>query len=386
MRSRMVMVLGAALVCAHLPLAAQSSQFGVRGLGHPGRGLAVDALGTEGATGLFSPGSSLNPAALALLEASLTSFSTVQDWRTTTNPAGSGTVREQRFPLLSVGGPVPKSNWAVGITYASYANRDFTLVSEGTASPRGIPIAVIDSLGSTGGLSDFRFGVGYKVHESVYLGAGAHLVSGSNRLFSNRAWKDTAYTPIRQSAELSYLGFGISGGAIVRLSPTLTLAGSIRFDSPLDVERDSAGTGTIDMPLTLNAGVRFQPSTRWMFAAQAGTRTWSRANPGITDLGGVAARNTNELSAGVEYYRSRRSPDQLPIRVGVRYADLPFLLVQGSQPRETAVSLGTGLRFAKGVGGLDVALERVHRSQGASYTENAWLLSVGVALRGVLAN
>ncbi|HET9066671.1 MAG TPA: hypothetical protein VFN22_12695 [Gemmatimonadales bacterium] len=386
MRTRVLGLLAAGLMAASLPLAAQSSQFGVRGLGHPGRGLAVDALGTAGATGLFSSGSSLNPAALALLTTSLTSFSTLQDWRSTTNPTGSGDTREQRFPLVSIGGPVPKSNWAVGITYASYTNRDFTLVSEGTASPRGIPIGVTDSLGSTGGLSDFRVGVGYKLHESVYLGVGAHLISGSNRLYSNRAWEDTTYTSIRQSTELSYLGFGISGGAIFRLSPALSVAGTVRLDGPLDVERDSVGTGTIEMPLSLNAGVRFQPSTRWMLAAQAGTRTWSRANSGLTDLGGVAARNTNEFSAGLEYYRNRRSPEQLPLRVGVRHADLPFLLVQGSQPRETAVSLGTGVRFAKGVGGLDVALERVHRSQGASYTENAWLLSIGISLRGVLSN
>lgn len=386
MRTRQLISLGAALVCVSLPAAAQSSQFGVRGLGHPGRGLAVDALGTEGATGLFSSGSSLNPAALALLNSSLTAFSTLQDWRSTTNPAGTGTTREQRFPLISIGGPIPKSNWAVGITYASYANRDFVLVSEGTAAPRGVPIGVIDSLGSTGGLSDFRFGVGYKLHESVYLGVGAHLMSGSNRLYSNRAWEDSSYTAIRQSAELSYLGFGLSGGAIVRLSPALTLAGTVRFDGPLSVERDSARTGTIDMPLTLSAGVRFQPSTRWLFAAQVGTRSWSRADQGITELGGVAARNTNEVSAGIEYYQNRRSPDQLPIRLGVRLADLPFLLVQGSQPRETAVSLGTGFRFAKGVGGLDFALERVRRTQGASYTEHAWLLSIGVALRGVLSN
>jgi hypothetical protein len=43
---------------------AQSSQFGVRGLGFPGRGLAVRAAGSSGAFGLFDPESSLNPAAL----------------------------------------------------------------------------------------------------------------------------------------------------------------------------------------------------------------------------------------------------------------------------------------------------------------------------------
>lgn len=376
----------AALALAGTPLAAQSSQFGVRGLGLPGRGLSVDALGTEGATGLFSAGSSLNPAALTMLSTSLTSFSTLQDWRTSEGPAGSGSTRQQRFPLVSVGGPIPKSDWSVGISYATYANRDFVLVSKGVSSPRGVPIGVTDTLGSTGGLSDFRVGVGLQLSEKVSLGAGMHLVSGSNRLYSNRAWEDTSYTSIRQSAELSFLGFGASLGALIHLSPSLSVAGSVRMDGALDVERDSTGTGTIEMPLSLNAGLQFRPSSRWLIAGQIGTRTWSRANPGITALGGVSARNTVDVSAGVEYIRDRRSPDQLPFRAGFRRAELPFLLVQGSQPREMGVSVGTGVRFARGVGAIDVALERVRRTQGPDFTENAWLLSVGVSLRGVLSN
>lgn len=367
-------------------LAAQSSQFGSRGLGLPGRGLSVDALGTEGATGLFSSGSSLNPAALGLLNSSLTSFSTMQEWRTSTNPAGSGDTREQRFPMIAIAGPIPKSAFSVGVNYSTYANRDFLLVSEGTAAPRGVPIAVIDSVGSTGGLSDFQVALAHNLRDKVYIGVGLHLLTGSNRVFSNRAWADTSYLPTRQSAELTYLGAGLSAGVVVRLTPGLTLAGMARYDGALDVERDSVGTGTIDLPSTLAAGVRWQPNTRVALAGQVMARNWSRADDGVVALGGVAARNTIEVSAGLEWYRNLRRPEQLPLRVGVRRSELPFLLVQGSQPRELGVSLGTGVRFARGIGGLDLALERIRRTQGSDYTENAWQLSLGVSLRGVLSN
>ena len=52
------------LCAAPLPLVAQSSEFGTRGLGIPGRAESVRSLGTGGGFGLFDPGSSQNPAAL----------------------------------------------------------------------------------------------------------------------------------------------------------------------------------------------------------------------------------------------------------------------------------------------------------------------------------
>ena len=56
-------------------------------------------------------------------------------------------------------GPVPGSALALGLSYSNFAVRDFVLVSEGTDSPRGVPIAVTDTLGSTGGINDLRAGV-----------------------------------------------------------------------------------------------------------------------------------------------------------------------------------------------------------------------------------
>ena len=85
---------------------AQSSQFGVRGLGFPGRGLAVRAAGSSGAFGLFDPESSLNPAALGAVPTLTSVFVGAQSFRHTENPAGTASLRDTRFPLLSVAGPV----------------------------------------------------------------------------------------------------------------------------------------------------------------------------------------------------------------------------------------------------------------------------------------
>src|SRR5688572_8067969 len=97
-----------ALAIVPSAVGAQSSQFGVRGLGFPGRGLAVRAIGTGGAFGLFDPESSQNPAALASIVNFTSVFTVTQGFRTVENPAGTASVRDTRFPQLMVVGPVQR--------------------------------------------------------------------------------------------------------------------------------------------------------------------------------------------------------------------------------------------------------------------------------------
>lgn len=387
MMRRKLFLIPFVVCCIAGSAAAQSSQFGVRGLGNPGRGLSVEALATEGAIGLFSAGSVHNPAALADLRTSFVQFTSTQEWRTTRNPVGSGSVHTQRFPLVMVGGPVPGSRFKVGVSFSNYTDRDYLLVSTGTASPRGVPVAVTDSIGSTGGLSDFRLATSYTLRSGVHLGVGLHLLTGSNRLFSNRAWADSSYLAIRQEAELSYLGAGLSGGVMLQLTPQLALAGAARVNTALSVERDSlGGDHSIGLPMSVSAGVRWSPSPRLSLAGNLTASSWSRADAGVVQLGGLAARNSVGVAAGLEWSHNLRHPDRFPLRLGVRRTELPFLLQQGSQPRELGVAIGTGLRFANGVGGLDLSVERVHRSEGSEFSENAWHLSIGVSLRGIPSN
>src|SRR5260221_141141 len=90
------LLLALALVAG--PAAAQSSEFGVRGLGIPLRPISVRAGGTGGAFGLFDAESGLNPASIALVGYVTASFQTVQAWRRSETPAGSASVQDNRFP------------------------------------------------------------------------------------------------------------------------------------------------------------------------------------------------------------------------------------------------------------------------------------------------
>jgi hypothetical protein len=362
-------------------LTAQSSQFGVRGLGLPGRAASARALATGGAMGLFDGESSLNPAALWSLSLATTSVTSSQSWRTSINPGGEGTARDNRFPQFLIGGPIPKTPLSIGISYSTYADRDFTLATSGTASPRGVPIGVIDTLSATGGINDLRVALAWGISPKLQVGAAVHTLTGSNRLASRRVWEDTTYLATRQTAELDYLAFGVSVGAIIRPIAGVALAGSIRRDGTMDIRRDSLPTTSIALPWTLSGGMRVALGPRLDVAAHISTRDWSVANDGLVGEGAIGARNTIEYSAGLEYVRNARRRDQLPLRIGIRSAQLPFLLAQGSQPKELGISVGTALRFANNLAGVDLALERVRRTQGDAYRENAWLFSVGISVR-----
>jgi hypothetical protein len=379
------LLVAALLLTVHAPLAAQSSLFGVRGLGHPGRPQSAATIATGGASEAFDGRSAGNPASLGLLGSTVLAFTSTSAWRSTSAAAGDGSTREQRFPHFLIGGPIPGSPLAASLSFSSYMVRDYTIVTEGTDAPRGVPIAVTDTIGSTGGLNDLRAAVAWTPMPRLTLGVGAHLLTGSNRVFSVRAWEDPAYLPVRQGAELAYAGYGLSAGAVYQAGTRLHLAASVRRDGDLEVERDSAATGTIAMPVTLQGAARLRLNDRLALTASATSRSWSRADAGVVDLGGVGARNTTAFAAGAEWIRNVRTPEHLPVRIGVRRATLPFLVLDGEPPRETAFALGTGIRFAGGTGGIDLALERITRSQGDALTETAWQFSLGVSLRGPAA-
>ena len=152
-------------------VSAQSSQFGVRGLGYPGRELAVRATGSSGAFGLFDPESSLNPAALGAAPVLTSVFTMTESFRHVENPAGTASLRDTRFPQLLVAGPVRQSGVALGISYSNYTSRDFTSATAETIDLRGVPVGVSDSFSSRGGLSDLRMAGSYRVHDRWMFGA-----------------------------------------------------------------------------------------------------------------------------------------------------------------------------------------------------------------------
>jgi hypothetical protein len=370
------------LVLAVCPaaLAAQSSQFGVRGLGAPGRPLSARAFATGGGFGLFDVESSINPASVGRAAALSASFNALEDFRHVENPAGSESLRDIRFPHLTVVGPVRRYPVVLGVSFSNYTSRDFTLVSGSTVDLRGVPVPITDTLSSRGGLSDLRFAGAYRFGDAWVVGAGLHVITGSERLRASRVFADSTFRPTSQTTELSYAGVGLSVGVIRNFGPTFSLAATVRSDAKANVDRDSSRVTTVDLPYTFGFGMRWRARPKLELAGDVIARTWSGANSDLLAQGGTGSRNTIEASLGAELTPDPRRPTRNPLRVGARYGTLPFSLAEGEQAHELGVSIGSGVRFAQQRAGVDIGVEHVWRSQGV-YEERAFLVNVAVTVR-----
>ena len=376
---RALLVLG--LLAAPLAgAAAQSSQFGVRGLGMPGRPLSTRTFSAGGAFGLFDGESGLNPAALGSVGALGADFTSLQDFRHVENPAGTRSLRETRFPFIAIAGPIKRYPAVLGISFGNYTSRDFTLASADTLALRGAPVPVTDTLSSRGGLSDLRLAGAYRIQDAWLIGGAFHIITGSARLRFHRSFADATFQDIIQSSELSYAGVGVELGVIRNFGPAFSMAATVRSDGHVNVDRDSTRVSTIDLPYSFGFGLRWRASPKLALASQLLTRTWSGANSDLLEQGGVGSKNNYEVSLGAELTPNLRRPSRRPLRIGVRYGTLPFLLETGEQPKEFGISAGTGIRFAQERAGVDLGLEHVWRSAGA-FKERAFLVNLGVTVR-----
>ena len=378
---RQLLCFAALVSLAAGPALAQSSQFGIRGLGLPIRPLSPRAVATGGAFGMFDAESSQNPASIGSVVRFTALLSSAQNFRRSTNPFGSSSGRDNRYPQILVAGPIGGTRFAASVSMSGYTDRNFSLGTTDTIQLRGAAVGVSDTLSSRGGLSDLRVAGAWHISNAVQIGIGLHAITGSNRIDNHRHFSDSTYAVAFEQSQLSYLGLGVSTGISVRVASRLTLAGMFRSDGHLSIDRDSTRIARTDLPTSYGLGVRWQPSLKVAWAASYQAKNWSASNADIAAQGGIGAVNAYEVATGIEILRDPKMPSQKPWRFGGHYSTLPFPVRLANQPHEFGLALGTGFRFVQGQGGFDLALERLWRSDGAGYTEKATILTIGITLR-----
>lgn len=361
--------------------AAQSSIFGVRGLGIPQEPISVRATGMGGSVSLVDGLSSTNPAAITSVVGLTAGFNFFQDWRSSTTPGGEGSASDDGFPLVTVVNRYKESPVYYSGSFGTYTDRDFGIVTTDTTNVNGFPVGYRDSLESKGGTSDFRLAVGYRKGRTLSLGFGFHFITGSNRITLHRTFGDTVLANVNQRSELAYNAIGLSLGAVFHPTEKLLVAGVIRHDGTMNVDRDSLQAYTFELPWSFAGSAQYRIGQKAIVNGQVEYTTWSDASAEIQEVGGVGADNTLRASLGAEIVTNVTAPGKFPLRVGVRVAQLPFPLAPGQQPSEFGVSTGTGIRFAKGHAALDLAVERIWRKSDGGFSEDAWVSYFGLVLK-----
>src|SRR5688572_4345695 len=191
-------------------LAAQDSQFGIRGLGTPGKQESVRARSAGGAFAPFDPFSPLMDASLADVRRLSAGVTNGTSWRGVPAESTEVTLRTTRFPALVLAGPI-LPRLTLGGGFATYLDRSYGITTEDTIVIRGNPEPVSDQIKNDGGVTDVRIAAGLRLTRRLAVGAGLHLLTGSSRIVAVRRFSDSAnYRPSTSRDEVAYEGMGAS--------------------------------------------------------------------------------------------------------------------------------------------------------------------------------
>ncbi len=356
------------LVTGPQPLLGQNSIFGVHGIGFPGRSLSARARALGGGAGMFDARSALNPASVAALGNLVVTASSGTSLRNVSalDSVADG-LSETRFPYALMGTRVRYTPLSVALSYSSYAERTYDQATVDSVTIRGERIQVIDRIASSGAVADIRAAVGWRVLPRLNIGGAIHIMSGSVQKLARRTFVDTDdYYGMNQENKVRLSGLGVSAGVTFAPIPEVGVAASYRSDSELKSMISDVDAGTVDLPVSYSGGLFLQPHPSIRLATSVERKLWSSAGADLEAVGGANAFDTWTVGSGLEL----GGGSGVPLRVGVRYSQLPFS-PSDEQARELGYSAGTAMRFARGRATLEASVERILRD-GAGAEERAW--------------
>lgn len=361
-------------------LAAQTSIYGTSGIGFPGRGESMRTVALGGGFAAFDPFSQVNPAAAAVIPR-VSAMAAISNEFRSFSVAGQTTngLKTTRFPLGFVGGRLGHLPVGFSGSFATYADRSYDFTATDTLQLRGVPVPVADRLASDGAIADVGGAIGWAPVSRIDIGVGLHLISGSSKLTARRTFGDSSYQNYVDTSEATFSARGIGGGVIVGLLPGVRLAGAVRADGRLRSQVDSGAVKHVALPVTVTGGLQVVARGVLHWSTTVIWHSWSRAAADLAGSGS-AAFDTWDIGSGIELGGSEAGGSPFPLRVGFRYAQLPFAPTGTSQPHETTLAAGTGINFAGSRGTIDLALERVWRTGGGA-SEHAWQLGFGMTVR-----
>ena len=373
-------LVGAAVLLAVYPssrLTAQDSQFGIRGLGTPGRFETVRARSTAGAFAPFDGMSTLMEAQLADVTRLTATAMGGTSYRNTDLSGTKTSLRTTRFPMLAFAEPV-LGRLRIAGSYGTYLDRSWSVSLRDSVLIRGVMQPYTDQVTSDGAVADVRFAGAARLSGHFALGAGLHLLSGSTKVSARRVFDpvngDSVYQPIMQRDEVRYTGIGFSASGLVDFGPTLRIAAFARSDGRLRAWLSDVLVSQADLPRAAGGGVRWAPTPSVRFAASVVWRSWSDAATAGGGGGGVGSFDTFNWSAGAEV-----GGGYSPLRFGVRGGRLPFG-PGATAPTEIGLAAGTGRAFSEGRALLDVGFEHLRR-KGGGLDERVWTFLLGLTIR-----
>jgi hypothetical protein len=370
-------LLAGTVMLAHVPALGAQGALSTQGFGYPGGQLSTRALGVGGALGDFDANSPLNPAALAVGVRGSVYVQYDPEFRTVTFPGGNAGATTARFPVLSVTGHL--GNATIGLSFSNLLDRSWTNTYVETQTVAGQSVQSTVTAQSTGGISDARAAISYKVTERLSVGLGLHVFPGQNRTLLGRSFADSLKIGSFTQADIyTFSGSALSFGIVATPVTHLNLAASARVGGDMKMRiGDSTIVGSATVPNRWSVSAAYEGFAGSALSVRYGRERWSS----MSGLGsaGLVIRDAAELAEGLELAGPKVSGVPMAVRLGYRARDLPFALGV-DKVAEQSFSGGVGIPLASGRGAADFTVARAHRTSG-SLAETGWILSIGLSIK-----
>ncbi len=264
-----------------------------------------------------------------------------------------------RFPLIM--GAFPAGDrWVLSAGYGGFLDQNWAIEQSDTLVFGADSVFVLDRFASTGGIARLRLAAAYAVSAPLSLGAGLDIYTGLSQREFGRSFQQGVAPPCC-TIEWRYSGFGGTAGMAYAPSEALNLSAAATFGGTLDARSDSVGVegGEFTIPTSLRAGASGRIAGNTLLALSGEWTGWGALDEELATVGG--AQDSWSLAGGLEWEGLQLRDRPLPLRVGGRYASLPFSWGRPgdatSFPTERAVTGGLGILLAGGAARTDLSFE-----------------------------
>jgi hypothetical protein len=292
-----------------------------------------------------------------------------------------------------------RSRLVFGLGYGGYLEQSWSVTTDGEETIGGQTVATRESISASGALAQVRLSAAYDLSESVAVGAALGLFTGNVRRGLVRSFPDSLvdFDDFEETSRWTYDGFLGAVGIRIDPTPATRVAAAVTWSNELSADLKVAPflARSYAMPLRFSAGASALVAPRLLATVSGQYTAWDDsedfASPGSPVGTGVIGRPVWEIGGGVEWEELRKGTRVFPLRLGFRYAQLPFHLSTDEPANEWAVATGIGFRLASDDFGplavADLSIERGRRAgwQGLvpdGLTENFWRFGASIALFG----
>ncbi len=287
--------------------------------------------------------------------------------------------------------PVVRGKVGVSASVAPLTDHSYTFIE--TKSRLIQNGGVVDTLNyqssniGNGGVNMLELGFGWKINSNISVGYAGSLVFASLDNSFNTFFDDPRLDPVIFLRQASGLGFGNRLGVqlnvenVLRENDRVHAGVSVMFPVSLDMEKveetdrqlpsgaiktlvlnqgNGLGEGDINLPMTLNGGITYQPGSVFSVTAEGLYQEWSQFSTSYSVSDPQKLTDRYKMGMGFRYFPYIKGSDKFfskfKYRLGASY-DAGHLKLNGRRVETLMVSLGLGIISPRSNSSVDINFE-----------------------------